>query len=159
GLEAKSFLDAKAYDLKAKADMDMVKAMAAQDQKKSQEAWERVKQTVREAQEKEKEKEAEPEASTSGAGRRDGFRYENPGHHDPTSPHYVPGKTPLPADAQAVFATAIVVTGRAAGTGQVAYGLSATGQYYRYSGQNGLLHFTGIVDATDVPKEIRKQLQ
>jgi RHS repeat-associated protein len=71
-----------------------------------------------------------PEPAAAGGGARQGgggFRYENPGHHDPTSPNFVPGKTPLPTDAESVFGTAIPVTGRAPGTGELSYGLSETG--------------------------------
>ena len=104
----------------------------------------------------------EPQVSTSGAGAMQGgggLSYENPGHHDPTSPNFVPGKTPLPSDAQGVFSTTIQVTGRASGTGQLAYGVNEKGQFYRYSGQNGVLHYSGTIASNKVPKEIRKQLQ
>jgi RHS repeat-associated protein len=105
---------------------------------------------------------ADPQVSTSGAGARQGgggLSYENPGPHDPTRPNFVPGKTPLPSDAQAVFGTAIQVTGRAAGTGDLAYGINEKGQFYRYSGQNGVLHYSGTIATNKVPKAIRKQLQ
>jgi RHS repeat-associated protein len=89
-----------------------------------------------------------------------GFAYENPGHHDPTSPNFVPGKTPLPSDAEAVFNHGVIGgSGGAPGTGQKAFGISDTGEYYRFSGQNNRLHFSGTVKASEVPKEIRKQLQ
>ncbi len=72
---------------------------------------------------------------------------------------FKPGKTPLPSDAQAVFGTAIEVTGRASGNGQLAFGINAKGQFYRYSGQNGVLHYSGTIPANKVPKKIRKELQ
>jgi RHS repeat-associated protein len=110
--------------------------------------------------EKQIQQTSEPAAASGGASQGGGgFRYENPGHHDPTSPNFVPEKTPLPTDAESVFGTAIPVTGRAPGTGELSYGLSETGQYYRYSGQNGVLHYSGTIQADKVPKDIRKQLQ
>jgi len=103
-----------------------------------------------------------PQVSTSGAGASKGgggLRYDNPGPHDRTTSNFAPGKTPLPSDAQAVFGTAIEVPGRACGTGQVAYGINEKGQFYRYMGQNGVLHYSGTIASNKVPKDIRKQLQ
>jgi hypothetical protein len=54
----------------------------------------------------------------------------------------------------------IQVTGREAGTGQLAFGINDKGQIYRYSGQNGVLHFSGIAGGrVKVPTDIKKQLQ
>jgi RHS repeat-associated protein len=105
---------------------------------------------------------AEPQAASGGARQGGGgLRYENPGHHDPTSPNFVQGKTPLPTDAAAVFGGAIQVTGREAGTGQLAFGVNNQGQIYRYSGQNGALHYSGTYSfkSREVPNQIKKQLQ
>lgn len=74
-------------------------------------------------------------------------RYTDPGTHNPGSPNFVKGKTILPADGAQVYRRAIpdpeVTT--AAGK-QVWYGRSADGKYYRYSGTNGEVHFSGTVD-------------
>lgn len=104
----------------------------------------------------------DPQVSTSGAGARQGgggLRYHNPGTHDPLSHNFIVGKTPLPSDAEAVFGTAISVTGRASGNGDLAYGINEKGQFYRYSGQNGLVHYSGTIASNKVPRDIRKQLQ
>ena len=106
---------------------------------------------------------AQPQVASGGAMRGSGgFKYENPGHHVPGSQNYVQGKTPLPSDAEAVLGGAIEVTGREAGTGQVAFGINDKGQIYRYSGQNGILHYSGTVGVgkpIKVPGDIKKQLQ
>jgi RHS repeat-associated protein len=86
-------------------------------------------------------------------------QYENPGHHDPSSPNYVKGKTPLPADDEQVYQTSIKDPNRAPGTGEVYYGKNANGEYYRYSGQNNRVHWSGAVPREQVPPAIRKALQ
>ena len=83
-------------------------------------------------------------------------KYVNPGHHDTSSPNYVSGKTPLPSDAESVYAGAIKDTNRAPGTSTTYYGKSADGKYYRYQGQNGEVHWNGTVNR--VPKPIKNQL-
>ena len=85
--------------------------------------------------------------------------YENPGHHDPSSPEYVKGKEPLPKDAESVFANAIKDTERATGTSETYYGRAANGQYFRYQGVGGKVHWNGTVKREYVPNWIRKQLE
>ena len=55
-------------------------------------------------------------------------------------PLFVPGKDVLPADAEAVFARAVPDN---ATTPKNWFGLNAGGDIYRFSGTNGVLHFSG----------------
>lgn len=82
----------------------------------------------------------------------------NPGTHDPTSPNFNPRKSPLPSDAESVYANAIKVGDREPGTGTLYFGKSANGKYYRYSGQNGEVHWSGEMAPNKVPRAIKKQL-
>jgi RHS repeat-associated protein len=65
GVEAKSFIDAHANDLKAKADLDMVKASAKQDQDAAKKAYDKVQDTINNSQGK---KDATPQAASGGKG-------------------------------------------------------------------------------------------
>lgn len=85
-------------------------------------------------------------------------RYVNPGHHDPASPNYVKGKTPLPGDAESTYAGAVKDANRATGTSTTYYGKTGSGKYYRYQGQNGEVHWNGEIKANKVPAAVRKQL-
>jgi RHS repeat-associated protein len=85
-------------------------------------------------------------------------QYENPGHHDAQSQNFIKGKTPLPKDAEAVYNSAIEDTNRAPGTSQTYYGRSANGQFYRYQGQNGKVHWNGTIKPNKVPSAIRTKL-
>jgi len=90
----------------------------------------------------------------------------SPDSPDPSSPNYVNGKSVLPGNAAEVFhgnaaagiKPAVEVTGRAPGTGQLYFGRSPDGQYYRYSGQNGEVHWSGAMPQNKVPNWIRKLL-
>jgi hypothetical protein len=83
--------------------------------------------------------------------------YTNPGTHDPNSPNFVAGKTPLPADAEAVYGKAIPDPLKTSPVDQTWYGRSADGKYYRYQGTNGEVHFNAIVDWNDLPGYIRQR--
>ncbi len=85
--------------------------------------------------------------------------YTNPGTHDQTSPHYVRGKTPLPADAEAVYRRAIPDPAATNATKQTWYGRSADGSYYRYQGTNGEVHFNAIVSWNNLPAYIRQRFR
>jgi RHS repeat-associated protein len=65
GVEAKSFVDAHANDLKAKADLDMVKASAKQDQDAAKKAYDKVQDTINNSQGK---KDSTPQAASGGKG-------------------------------------------------------------------------------------------
>ena len=68
--------------------------------------------------------------------------YENPGHHDPRSPNFrgQGSRTSiLPDDAEEVFRRAIPDPNNP-GTW---YGRNASGDYYRYQGSNGRVHWNG----------------
>ncbi len=152
GLEAKSFIDAHANNLQAAATLDMV-----HQQNLNQVIINNSKQQLGHAQGADENK-SQSDIANERARTNGGFAYENPGHHDPISPNFVPGKTPLPTDAEAVFNHGVVHdSSGAAGTGQKAFGISDKGEYYRYTGQNNRLHFSGKVAPKN--REIRKQLQ
>jgi hypothetical protein len=84
-------------------------------------------------------------------------QYTNPGTHDPTSPNFVKGKTPLPADAEAVYRRAIPDPANTTPTKQKWFGRSSSGEYYRYQGDNGEVHFNGKVDWNDLPTYIKER--
>jgi RHS repeat-associated protein len=90
--------------------------------------------------------------------------YENPGHHDPRSPNFQKGKSVLPKDAQEVYQgssrvkPAVKDANRAPGTSETYYGRNPKGEYYRYQGSNGKVHWNGKVPRERVPKAIRKEL-
>jgi hypothetical protein len=85
--------------------------------------------------------------------------YDNPGTHDSTQPgKYVPRKTPLPDDAEAVYNRAI-----SDGSGKTWYGINDNGQIYRFQSDNaGKAHFNAIYDPVQalnkVPDKIRRKL-
>jgi hypothetical protein len=76
GLEAKSFIDAHANNVKADADMEMVRALAPQDQAAAKAAYERVQQTVKEAQESKQEPEPAPASGGNMKGNGRGGKQE-----------------------------------------------------------------------------------
>ena len=86
-------------------------------------------------------------------------KYENPGHHDPTSPHYRGGgsmTTTLPPDAAEVYKTAIPVNE------YTWYGRNSQGEFYRYQGNNGAVHWNGRETSSrglPVPTEIRHRFE
>jgi hypothetical protein len=86
-------------------------------------------------------------------------RYTNPGTHDPASPNFVRGKTPLPADADAVYRHAIPDPAKTDPIKQIWYGRSPDGKYYRYQGTNGEVHFNGIVEWIDLPGYIQQRFR
>jgi RHS repeat-associated protein len=100
--------------------------------------------------------------SSSGSSGDSKAQYENPGHHDPTSPNfdYNNKKSTLPSDAESAYGGAVKDTNRAAGTSETYYAKGADGQYYRYQGQNWKVHWNGAVDGDriKIPKDIKKQL-
>jgi filamentous hemagglutinin len=74
--------------------------------------------------------------------------------HDPRSPLYNPGKTPLPADALSVYQNSV----RGSNT-STWYGLNSSGQYYRYFYNNaGSVHFSGVIPKAQIPNDVLKQL-
>jgi RHS repeat-associated protein len=76
----------------------------------------------------------------------------NPQHQK--GPSFVPGKPPLPADAEQVYNKAI----RAGEDKWI--GRSENGQYYQFRGNNaGKAHFAGSIPASAVPKSVIKQIQ
>jgi hypothetical protein len=85
--------------------------------------------------------------------------YTNPGTHDPHSPNFVPGKTPLPVDAKAVYRRAIPDPDATNATKQTWYGRSDDGTYYRYQGTNGEVHFNATVDWSDLPAYVRRRFK
>jgi RHS repeat-associated protein len=87
-------------------------------------------------------------------GQRD--RYVNPGTHDPNSPNFNPNKSTLPSDAEEVYQTSVRVEGKGPGEGTLYYGKNAKGEWYRYSGQNGEVHWSGRVSESDVRRAINK---
>ncbi|MCA1704050.1 MAG: hypothetical protein LC808_12610, partial [Actinobacteria bacterium] len=86
-------------------------------------------------------------------------KYTNPGTHDKASPSYVRGKTPLPADAEAVYRRAIPDPAKTDALKQTWYGRSPDGKYYRYQGTNGEVHFNGIVEWDDLPPYIQQRFR
>ena len=70
-----------------------------------------------------------------------------------------PGRQLFNGNPNAGIKPAVQVTGRAAGTGDLYYGRAPNGQYYRYSGQNGQVHWSGTVSREQVPNWIRKLLK
>ena len=86
--------------------------------------------------------------------------YENPGHHDPTSGRFRGDgerTTVLPEDAEEVYRTAIPDQ-----SGKTWYGRNAHGEYYRYSGSNGRVHWNGRTESgrgIEVPRHIRERFE
>lgn len=84
--------------------------------------------------------------------------YENPGHHDPSSGNFRGGgsrTSRLPEDAEKVFERAIPEP-----DGRTWWGRNAQGEYYRYQGQNGKVHWNGRENSERglaVPEYIRKR--
>jgi hypothetical protein len=77
--------------------------------------------------------------------------YEVNPAHDPSGPLFNPAKTPLPADAEAVYNQSV-----RGGMGTW-YGQSGSGEYYQYYSNNaGSVHFSGTVPASRVPSWILK---
>jgi hypothetical protein len=85
--------------------------------------------------------------------------YTNPGTHDPASPNFVKGKTPLPADAEGVYRHAIPDPNATNATKQTWYGRNADGSFYRYQGTNGEVHFNAIVEWNDLPAYIKQRFR
>jgi RHS repeat-associated protein len=86
-------------------------------------------------------------------------RYINPGTHDPTSPNFVRGKSPLPTDADVVYRHAIPDPATTDPVKQTWYGRSPDGSYYRYQGTNGEVHFNGIVEWNNLPTYIQQRFR
>ncbi len=86
--------------------------------------------------------------------------YTNPGTHVPGHPQYVAGKTPLPADAEATYRRAIPDTHATNRTDQTWYGRSAeTGEFYRYQGTNGEVHFNAKFEWKDLPVYVQQRFR
>ncbi len=90
--------------------------------------------------------------------------YINPGHHDPESPNFrgCGGKTtPLPSDAAEVYRTAVPDPGS---NGTTWWGRNSAGDYYRYQGSNGEVHWNGTTNTSSeraiprVPPYVRRRL-
>lgn len=87
--------------------------------------------------------------------------YENPGHHDRSSPNFRGGAsktTSLPDDAESVFSRAIPDPDNP-GTW---YGRNGGGDYYRYQGSNGAVHWNGTTNSDrglKVPSYIKKRFE
>jgi hypothetical protein len=77
--------------------------------------------------------------------------YVNPGHHDPSSPNFRGGgsrTTPLPADAEQVYRSAVPEL-----DGKTWWGQNADGEWYRFQAQNGEAHWNGrAVSERGLPK-------
>lgn len=88
-----------------------------------------------------------PSANEVNPQRYDGPKpgYEVNPQHDP-SKGLRPGKTPLPSDADAVFKTAVPDS---ATNPRNWYGMNSQGQIYRYSGSNGVVHYSGTEGVGD----------
>ncbi|HLP89363.1 MAG TPA: hypothetical protein VK184_12325 [Nostocaceae cyanobacterium] len=86
--------------------------------------------------------------------------YENPGHHDPSSPNFRGGgskTTHLPPDAEEVYRNAIPEK-----DGKTWWGRNSQGEYYRYQGSNGKVHWNGREQSgrgLKVPNYIRKRFE
>ncbi|EDX3117369.1 hypothetical protein B6O77_004585, partial [Salmonella enterica subsp. enterica serovar Mississippi] len=68
--------------------------------------------------------------------------YVNPGHHDTSSPNFRGGgskTTHLPPDAEEVYRRAVPADSE----GRSWYGQNSEGEFYRYDGQNGEVHWNG----------------
>ncbi|MCP4352056.1 MAG: RHS repeat-associated core domain-containing protein, partial [Desulfobacterales bacterium] len=73
--------------------------------------------------------------------------------HDPACSRFNPKKTPEPGDAVQVYKNSV-----RSGMGEW-YGIGKDGQIYRYFSDNaGGVHFSGIVQKSSVPTDVRKQL-
>ncbi|EAA5569597.1 RHS repeat protein, partial [Salmonella enterica subsp. enterica] len=85
--------------------------------------------------------------------------YDPATHHDPSSPDFRGGgskTTPLPPDAEEVYRRAVPSDS----TGKKWYGQNSEGEFYRYQGQNGEVHWNGREKSSrglDVPTWIRKR--
>lgn len=81
--------------------------------------------------------------------------YENPGHHDKTSPNFNARKSPLPPDAEQVYQRAVPSP-----DGLTWWGLSVSGDIYRYQSSNGKAHWNGSESTgVRVPNAIVKRLR
>lgn len=89
--------------------------------------------------------------------------YTNPGHHDPSSPHFRGGgamTTPLPPDAEVVYRNAIPDA-----DGRSWYGRNADGEVYRYApngGSDSGVHWNGRENSPRglvVPPEVRARFR
>ena len=88
-------------------------------------------------------------------------KYNNPGHHDPSSGKFRGGgskTSPLPDDAQEVYKKAIPTP-----DGRTWYGKNSDGEIYRYQvDREGFVHFNGRENSErrlKVPSYIRKRLR
>ena len=83
--------------------------------------------------------------------------YVNPGHHDPSSPDFRGGgskTTHLPPDAEEVYRRAVPSDS----SGNSWFGRNSEGEFYRYQGSNGEVHWNGREKSDrglKVPKWIR----
>lgn len=83
--------------------------------------------------------------------------YVNPGHHDPSSPDFRGGgskTTHLPPDAEDVYRRAVPSDS----SGNSWFGRNSEGEFYRYQGSNGEVHWNGREKSDrglKVPKWIR----
>ncbi len=83
--------------------------------------------------------------------------YVNPGHHDPSSPNFRGGgskTTHLPPDAEEVYRRAVPSDP----SGNTWFGRNNEGEFYRYQGNNGEVHWNGREKSDrglKVPKWIR----
>ncbi len=88
-------------------------------------------------------------------------KYENYGHHDPSSPLFRGGgskTTPLPGDSEEVYGKAIPES-----NGKNWWGKNSTGEYYRYSSSNnGKAHWNGRQNSSrglKIPHYIRDRFK
>ncbi|EDV4151824.1 hypothetical protein DU258_25025 [Salmonella enterica subsp. enterica] len=83
--------------------------------------------------------------------------YVNPGHHDPSSPDFRGGgskTTHLPPDAEEVYRRAVPSDS----SGNTWFGRNSEGEFYRYQGSNGEVHWNGREKSDrglKIPKWIR----
>jgi len=85
--------------------------------------------------------------------------YENPGHHDPSSPKFRGGgsmTSKLPSDAEEVYKHAIPTK-----DGETWWGRNSEGEYYRYQGENNVVHWNGSFKANDpkIPTYIKRRFK
>jgi len=76
----------------------------------------------------------------------------NPSHVP--GPALRPGKTLLPADAEAVYRHAVPDPDACATGHHAWYGRNARGEYYRYKGR-GAVHWTGVVSWQALPSKVQ----
>ncbi len=84
--------------------------------------------------------------------------YENPGHHVPGHPSYIPGKTPLPSDAEKTYQKAIPEP-----DGRTWWGQNSQDEYYRYQKHTDEgVHWNGRENSPQglkVPSYIKKRFR